>query len=252
MEFTVIIPARYQSSRFPGKPLVDINGKPMVQWVYEKAEQSGARRVIVATDDQRIKEVVEGFGGQVCMTRADHDSGTERLAEVVQLLALPDEEIIVNVQGGEPFIPAENIVQVAKNLAQNQQAKMATLSVKIDDIDEAFNGNAVKVVTDANGNALYFSRATIPYDRSRFLGVKPSDIKDIGDFYQRHIGIYAYSAAFIKQYIELDVSPLEHIESLEQLRVLWHGYAIHVEQARCTPPPGIDTPDDLQRALKEH
>lgn len=250
MEFTVIIPARYQSSRFPGKPLVDIKGKPMVQWVYEKAMQAGARQVIVATDDARIQNAVEGFGGRVCMTRDDHESGTERLAEVVQTLNLSDDEIIVNVQGDEPFIPAENIVQVAQNLANNQQAKMATLSVSITDKEEAFNANAVKVVTDAKGYALYFSRATIPYDRSRFLSVAQSDIKDIGDFYQRHIGIYAYSAGFIKEYIELAVSPLEQIESLEQLRVLWHGYAIHVEQAKSTPPPGIDTPEDLQRALK--
>lgn len=250
MEFTVIIPARYQSSRFPGKPLVDIKGKPMVQWVYEKAMQAGARQVIVATDDARIHNAVEGFGGRVCMTRDDHESGTERLAEVVQTLNLSDDEIIVNVQGDEPFIPAENIVQVAQNLANNQQAKMATLSVNITDKEEAFNPNAVKVVTDAKGYALYFSRSTIPYDRSRFLSVAQSDIKDIGDFYQRHIGIYAYRAGFIKEYIELAVSPLEQIESLEQLRVLWHGHAIHVEQAKSTPPPGIDTPEDLQRALK--
>jgi len=250
MEFTVIIPARYQSSRFPGKPLVDIKGKPMVQWVYEKAVQAGARQVIVATDDARIQNAVEGFGGRVCMTRDDHESGTERLAEVVQTLNLSDDEIIVNVQGDEPFIPAENIVQVAQNLANNQQAKMATLSVRINDKEEAFNPNAVKVVTDAKGNALYFSRATIPYDRSRFLSVAQSDIKEIGDFYQRHIGIYAYSAGFIKEYIKLAVSPLEQIESLEQLRVLWHGHAIHVEQAKSTPPPGIDTPEDLQRALR--
>lgn len=249
MAFSVIIPARYQSSRFPGKPLVDIHGKTMVQWVYEKALKAGASQVIVATDDERIRETVAGFSGNVCMTSPNHESGTERLAEVVELLALPDDEVVVNVQGDEPFIPEQNIVQVAQNLMQFNEAQMATLSVKIEEVDEAFNPNAVKVVTDTNGYALYFSRSTIPYDRARFLNSKHAQPANIGDFYQRHIGIYAYTAGFIKDYIQLAVSPLEQIESLEQLRVLWHGHKIHVGQAVAVPPPGIDTPEDLQRAL---
>ena len=250
MAFSVIIPARYQSSRFPGKPLVDIHGKTMVQWVYEKALAAGASQVVVATDDERIKATVEGFSGTVCMTSAEHESGTERLAEVVQLLGLPDDEVVVNVQGDEPFIPEQNIVQVAGNLVQFENAKMATLSVKIEDVDEAFNPNVVKVVTDAKGYALYFSRSTIPYDRDRFLNSKHLKPAQIGEFYQRHIGIYAYTAGFIKDYIKLSVSPLEQIESLEQLRVLWHGHQIHVAEANAVPPPGIDTPEDLHRALR--
>lgn len=252
MSYIVIIPARYESSRFPGKPLVDIHGKPMVQHVYERSIASGASRTIVATDDERIEAVVKAFAGEVCMTATTHESGTERLAEVIELMDLDDDQIVVNVQGDEPFIPAENIQQVAENLMQNPHAGMATLSVPIDDVGEAFNPNMVKVVTDKNGYALYFSRATIPYDRSRFLPAWQSQqqVNSIGDYYQRHIGIYAYSTGFIKQYIQMDISPLEKIESLEQLRVLWHGEKIHVEQARVAPPPGIDTPEDLAEALK--
>jgi len=248
MNFNVIIPARYASSRFPGKPLVDINGKPMVQHVYERALESGAAKVVVATDDARIAKVVKDFGGQYCMTGAHHESGTERLAEVVDMQNMLAHELVVNVQGDEPFIPAENIQQVAENLYQHQQAEMATLAVKISDVEEAFNPNVVKVLVDKQGFALYFSRATIPYDRARFLD--EDCIDEIGDFYLRHVGIYAYRAGFIKQYVNMSPSGLEQIESLEQLRVLWHGEKIHVDVARKAPPTGIDTPEDLQRILK--
>ncbi|MDP5040742.1 MAG: 3-deoxy-manno-octulosonate cytidylyltransferase, partial [Paraglaciecola sp.] len=217
MNFSVIIPARYASTRFPGKPLVDINGKPMVQHVYERAIESGASRVIVATDDLRIAKVVSDFGGRYCMTAAHHESGTERLAEVIEMEGMLSHEVVVNVQGDEPFIPAVNIQQVAENLHQHQQAEMATLAVKITDVEEAFNPNVVKVITDKQGFALYFSRATIPYDRSRFLDEDLID--EIGDYYLRHIGIYAYRAGFIKQYVSMSPSGLEQIESLEQLRV---------------------------------
>ncbi|MGO4892853.1 3-deoxy-manno-octulosonate cytidylyltransferase [Flavobacterium sp. W21_SRS_FM6] len=247
MNFSVIIPARYASTRFPGKPLVDINGKPMVQHVYERAIESGASRVIVATDDLRIAKVVSDFGGRYCMTAAHHESGTERLAEVIEMEGMLSHEVVVNVQGDEPFIPAVNIQQVAENLHQHQQAEMATLAVKITDVEEAFNPNVVKVITDKQGFALYFSRATIPYDRSRFLDEDLID--EIGDYYLRHIGIYAYRAGFIKQYVSMSPSGLEQIESLEQLRVLWHGEKIHVDIARQTPPTGIDTPEDLVRLL---
>lgn len=248
MNFNVIIPARYASSRFPGKPLVDINGKPMVQHVYERAIESGAAKVVVATDDARIAKAVRDFGGEYCMTGAHHESGTERLAEVVDMQNMLAHELVVNVQGDEPFIPAENIQQVAENLHQHQQAEMATLAVKISDVEEAFNPNVVKVVVDKQGFALYFSRATIPYDRARFLD--EDCIDEIGDFYLRHVGIYAYRAGFIKQYVNMSPSGLEQIESLEQLRVLWHGEKIHVDVARKPPPTGIDTPEDLQRILQ--
>lgn len=247
MSFVVIIPARYQSSRLPGKPLADIGGKPMIQWVVEKAKASGADRVIVATDNKQVADVVSAFGGEVCMTRADHQSGTERLAEVVEYYNFSPEQVIVNVQGDEPFIPAENISQVANNLAQQTLARMATLAVHINETAEALNPNAVKVLTDKNGYALYFSRATIPYDRERFLN--KASIDAIGDFYLRHIGIYAYRASFIQDYIKWPASDLEQIESLEQLRVLWQGEKIHVAvaQQRSTVE-GVDTPEDLDRA----
>lgn len=247
MSFVVVIPARYQSSRLPGKVLADINGKPMIQWVVEKAELSGADKVIVATDNPEVAKVVESFGGEVCLTRADHQSGTERLAEVVEKYNFSEEQVIVNVQGDEPFIPPQNIAQVANNLAKQDLARMATLAVKIHDVEEAFNPNAVKVLCDEQGYALYFSRATIPYDREKFLNQIQIDV--IGDFYLRHIGIYAYRAGFIKDYITWEPSRLEQIESLEQLRVLWKGEKIHVCVAeQRVPVEGVDTPEDLIKA----
>ncbi len=247
MNFTVVIPARYESSRLPGKVLADIQGKPMIQWVVEKAQRSGASKVIVATDNEQVAKVVENFGGEVCRTRSDHQSGTERLAEVMDIYQFDDNEIIVNVQGDEPFIPPENIRQVAKNLAEQQAARMATLAIAINTVAEAFNPNAVKVVIDQQGYALYFSRATIPYDRKRFLNQE--SITDIGRFYLRHVGIYAYRAAFIKDYVNWAASELEHIEALEQLRVLFYGEKIHVAEANSNVPvEGVDTPDDLEKA----
>jgi len=246
MSFVVVIPARYESTRLPGKVLADIAGKPMIQWVVEKAQASGADKVIVATDNEQVEQVVKGFGGEVCRTRADHQSGTERLAEVVEKYQFPADQVIVNVQGDEPFIPADNIAQVAKNLAAQQAARMATLAVHIEHIEEAFNPNAVKVLTDQKGYAMYFSRATIPYDRERFYN---QETPSIGDFYLRHIGIYAYRAGFIQEYVTWPASELEKIESLEQLRVLWQGEKIHVAVAQSrTPVEGVDTPEDLAKA----
>ncbi|EKO3942681.1 3-deoxy-manno-octulosonate cytidylyltransferase [Vibrio fluvialis] len=239
MSFTVVIPARYQSTRLPGKPLADIAGKPMVQWVYEQAMQAGAERVIIATDDTRVEQAVLAFGGTVCMTSPDHQSGTERLAEVVKLMGIEDDHIIVNVQGDEPLIPPSIIRQVADNLAASQ-APMATLAVEISHEDEVFNPNAVKVVTDKDGYALYFSRATIPWDRDNF-----AKDKTVVQPLMRHIGIYAYRAGFINTYIQWPASQLEKIECLEQLRVLWYGEKIHVAVALEAPPAGVDTPEDL-------
>lgn len=249
MAFIVVIPARFESTRLSGKVLADINGKPMIQWVVEKAKLSGASQVIVATDNDEVEIVVKSFGGEVCKTRSDHQSGTERLAEVMETYQFADDQVIVNVQGDEPFIPPENIAQVAENLAKQYHARMGTLAIKITEVDEAFNPNAVKVLCDKNGHALYFSRATIPYDRNRFLNKET--IKDIGDFYLRHIGIYAYRAGFIKDYVTWPASQLEQVESLEQLRVLWQGEKIHVAVAKSTVPvEGVDTPEDLERAIK--
>ncbi|MDF2153634.1 3-deoxy-manno-octulosonate cytidylyltransferase [Vibrio sp. CAU 1672] len=240
MSFTVVIPARYHSSRLPGKPLADIGGKPMVQWVYEQALQAGADDVIVATDDERVASAVEGFGGKVCMTASTHESGTERLAEVIEKMAIPAEHIVVNVQGDEPLIPPAIIQQVAQNLA-NCEAPMATLAVEITAEDEAFNPNAVKVVVDERGYAMYFSRATIPWDRDNFA----QQDKVIVNPLMRHIGIYAYRAGFIGTYVNWAPSTLEQIESLEQLRVLWYGEKIHVAVAKEAPAAGVDTPEDL-------
>jgi 3-deoxy-manno-octulosonate cytidylyltransferase (CMP-KDO synthetase) len=240
MSFTVIIPARYQSSRLPGKPLADIGGKPMIQWVYEQSIASGASQVVVATDDERIAQAVQQFGGTVCMTACTHESGTERLAEVIKTLGIAEDEIIVNVQGDEPLIPPSVIAQVANNLA-NSVAPMATLAVNIQDEHEAFNPNAVKVLTDKEGYAIYFSRATIPWDRDGFAQSKTLRFPLL-----RHIGIYAYRAGFINTYIHWPPSELEKIESLEQLRVLWYGEKIHVAVAQETPPAGVDTPEDLE------
>ncbi len=240
MKFTVVIPARYASTRLPGKALVDIAGKPMIQWVHEKAMRSGAEKVIIATDDEKIATVARGFGAEVCMTGSHHQSGTERLAEVVEKYALTDDEIIVNVQGDEPLIPPRIIRQVAENLAKNK-VKIATLAQYIDSADDIFNPNVVKVVTDKNGYALYFSRAPIPWDRVHFQKTPPEIHQDL----KRHIGLYAYRAGFIKTYIHWAPSPMEQIELLEQLRVLWHGEKMHVEVALEAPGPGVDTFDDL-------
>jgi 3-deoxy-manno-octulosonate cytidylyltransferase (CMP-KDO synthetase) len=242
MSFVVVIPARYASTRLPGKPLADIHGKPMVQHVVEKALQSGADRVIVATDDQRVAQALAATGVEVCMTSPDHQSGTERLAEVCRHYSFAADTIIVNVQGDEPLIPPAIIRQVADNLAA-ATAPMATLSVPIKDAEEAFNPNAVKVVTDKDGYALYFSRASIPWDRDRFA----KSHEQIGGHYQRHIGIYAYRAGFIQRYVDWAPSVLEQVEALEQLRVLWYGEKIHVAQALEAPPVGVDTQADLEK-----
>jgi 3-deoxy-manno-octulosonate cytidylyltransferase (CMP-KDO synthetase) len=242
MSFIAIIPARYGSSRLPGKPLADINGKPMVVHVMERALESGAKRVIVATDHPEVVKAVEDAGGEVCLTRADHQSGTERLAVVIELCQFADDEIIVNVQGDEPLIPPVIIRQVAENLA-NSEAGMSTLAVPIETAEEAFNPNAVKVVRNVQGYAMYFSRAAIPWERERFAISKET----IGDVFLRHIGIYAYRAGFIRQYVKWEPSELEHIELLEQLRVLWYGEKIHVGVAKAIPSVGVDTPEDLER-----
>lgn len=248
-EFVVVIPARYGSSRFPGKPLADIHGKPMIQHVYERAKSTSATQVVVATDDQRIADCVASFGGEVCMTRDDHESGTERIAEVIQLMAINPDTVVVNVQGDEPFIPSDNIQQVANNLAARSDFAMATLATGITESEDIDNPNAVKVVADNQGKALYFSRASIPFDRD---GRNNGDLNRTQRLMMRHIGIYAYRAAYVKQYVDYAASELEQVESLEQLRALWNGDAIHVALAVAPPPIGIDTPEDLARITQQN
>ncbi len=245
MSFVVVIPARYQSTRLPGKPLADIQGRPMIAWVVERAKQAGASKVIVAVDDEKVAAAVADLGVDVCVTGTHHQSGTERLAEVCEKYTFAPDTIIVNVQGDEPLIPPAIITQVADNLAKTD-APMATLAVAIEDEHELFNPNAVKVVMDKQGYALYFSRATIPWDRDGFA----HEPKQLRHSFLRHIGIYAYRAGFIRQYVSWPVSPLEQIESLEQLRVLWHSEKIHVAVAAETPPAGVDTAEDLEKVRR--
>lgn len=238
--FKVVIPARYASTRLPGKPLLELAGRPMLQHVHERSLQSGASVVIIATDDRRIADAAYNFDATVCMTSPEHTSGTERLAEVVEVQGWDDDSIIVNVQGDEPLIPVALIKQVAAGLADNADAPMATLAYPIHSTDEVADPNIVKVVLDKQGHALYFSRAAIPCYRDRpALGNGTQAL--------RHIGLYAYRAGFLKRYMQLEASPLESIEKLEQLRVLWHGLKIHVGIATEMPGHGVDTREDLAR-----
>ncbi len=245
MSFTVVIPARHGSTRLPGKPLLDIAGKPMVQRVWEQACQSGAEQVIIATDDDRIARVAEAFGATVCMTSPEHPSGTDRLQEVATALAVADTHVLVNVQGDEPLIPAEVIDQVAGNLLAHADAGMATLSAPINTAEELCNPNAVKVISNAAGMAVYFSRAPIPWPRDAF-STEPFVLPP-GGHWQRHIGIYAYRAAFLHRYVGWEPAPLEQLERLEQLRALYHGESIHVAVASEVVPGGVDTEADLQQ-----
>ena len=247
MAFKIVIPARFASSRLPGKPLLDIAGKPMIQHVYERAKESIASEVIIATDDERIEQISRDFGADVCMTRADHPSGTDRLAEVASQRAFSDDDIIVNVQGDEPCLPASLINQVANDLKQHQDADIATLFSQIDQEKQVFDPNVVKVVTDSQGYALYFSRAPIPWMRDHFdqQSTLPPELP-----HYRHIGLYGYRASFLKHYAELSPCILEQEESLEQLRALYHGKKIHLTVAQVNPGHGVDTEQDLAEVRK--
>ena len=241
--FRVVIPARYASSRLPGKPLLDIAGKPMIQHVYDRAKESLASDVIIATDDARIEQVAKAFGADVCMTRADHPSGTDRLAEVAGIKGFADNDIIINVQGDEPCLPASLINQVADDLLQHQDADIATLYSQIEQEKQVFDSNVVKVVMDSQGYALYFSRAPIPWMRDHFdqQSTLPPDLP-----HYRHIGLYGYRASFLKHYAELSPCVIEQEESLEQLRAIYHGKKIHLTAATINPGHGVDTQQDLQ------
>ncbi len=247
MSFTVIIPARYASSRLPGKPLAEIAGKPMIQHVYERALESEAERVIVATDDQRIADVAAGFGAEVCMTSPDHPSGTDRLQEVVKLQGFYADDIVVNVQGDEPLVPPRIINQVAHNLKAEPDASIATLSEPIEDINSLMNPNVVKVVSDVRGKALYFSRAPMPWPRDQFSDPEARNTMPEGFSWQRHIGIYAYRVKLLNDFVTWPPAPLEETECLEQLRAMWNGAGIHVAVADELPPAGVDTQEDLDR-----
>ncbi len=244
MAFTVIIPARFESSRLPGKPLMQINGKPMIEWTWLQAKKSGADRIIIATENTDVLQACTDFGAEVCLTAEHHQSGTERIAEVIELMHIQGDDIIVNVQGDEPMLPPELIHQVADGLLDHPEISMATLCEPIDEVETVFDPNAVKVSRDVANRAINFSRAPLPWSRDTFTETKtlPQEWA-----YKRHIGLYAYRAGFVKQYVAWPECALEQVEKLEQLRVLWHGEKILVLDALCDAGVGVDTPADLER-----
>lgn len=246
--FRIVIPARYASTRLPGKPLADIAGQPMIVRVAAAARRTGAEGVWVATDDERIAATVRQHGFEAVMTSANHASGTDRIAEVAGQLQWNDADIVVNVQGDEPLLDPALIEAVAAALHDDPDAAMATAAHRLTVPDDFFNPNVVKVVCDMRGRALYFSRAPIPWDRDRFSGkndLLPADLPA-----QRHIGLYAYRVSFLRCFGQLAASPLERCESLEQLRALWHGYPIQVVSIDHPPEPGVDTAEDLERVRR--
>ncbi|KQV78512.1 3-deoxy-manno-octulosonate cytidylyltransferase [Massilia sp. Root351] len=249
MSFIVIIPARLASTRLPNKPLADLGGKPMVVRVAERAALAGAARIIVATDHEDIGAACRQHGVEVCMTRADHPSGTDRIAEVARALNLAPDAVVVNLQGDEPLIDPALLSAAAARIGAD--VPMATCAHPLHDAADAFNPNVVKVVLDKAGRALYFSRATIPWHRDAFA-LDTSVLPGAGSGYVplRHIGLYAYRNDFLQAYPQLAVSPLESIEALEQLRVLWHGYPIAVHVTDSAPAAGVDTPEDLERVRR--
>ena len=248
MSFRIVIPSRFASSRLPGKPLRDICGQPMIAHVIERAKLSKAEEVIVATDSQDIADAVSDLDVRVCMTREDHQSGTERLSEVIEQLGFDDEQILINLQGDEPMMPAVCLNQVGQALEEDSNLKMATLCTPLTDINELFDPHAVKVVRDINDFALYFTRAAVPWSRDCF-NEEPRELPENQD-YQRHIGLYGYRAGFIRQYLDWQSSDIEKTESLEQLRVLYYGEKIKVITADIPPGPGVDTLDDLNRVCE--
>lgn len=249
MDFKVVIPARYASSRLPAKPLLDLGGKPMVVRVAERAARSGAAEICVATDHAEVAAAARAHGVDVLMTRADHPSGTDRLAEVAALKGWGDEVPVVNVQGDEPLIEPELIAQTARRLVDSG-ADIATVAHPIADAADFFNPNVVKVVCRADGDALYFSRAPMPYARDHFAREGGGETLPAAFPALRHVGLYAYKARFLKAYARLAPSPLEGFEALEQLRALWHGYRITVAVVDHPPPAGVDTPEDAARVRR--
>lgn len=245
-KIVLVIPSRYASTRLPGKPLRLLAGQPMIQHVYERAQDAaqdvGFKDIIIATDDTRIQETCEAFGATVCMTSPKHETGSDRLAEVVALNGWTDDTIVVNLQGDEPLTPVTILKQVAENLANNPEASIATLATPLGKDAEYSDPNVVKVVRDKKGMALYFSRASIPFQRDENVA--------ISDFALRHIGIYAYRAGYLKSFAKMAPCPIEQLEKLEQLRAMWYGARIHVDIAKEVPGHGVDTEADLMEVEK--
>lgn len=247
MKVHIVIPARYNSSRLPGKPLLDINGYPMIWHVYQRAKESGFESIVVATDDQRIVSEVQSFGGEAIMTDINHESGTDRLAEVARVLKFADEDIVINLQGDEPLVPSQCIALLANAFEKTNDVDIATLSCRIKDVNDVFNPNVVKVVANDERQALYFSRAPIPWNRGSFDNNEKCLESD--ESHERHIGMYAYKVSQLKRLSELPVSSLEKLESLEQLRAMQAGMNIYVEKLNDTPPHGVDTFEDYQNII---
>lgn len=248
MGFKVVIPARYGSTRLPGKPLRVLAGRPMIRHVWDRAQASAADQVVIATDDERVGDVARAFGAEVCMTGGHHRSGTDRIQEVAATLAWTDETVVVNVQGDEPLMPPALIDQVAVALTDRSQAAVATLCTPIREATELFDPHVVKVVRNARGDALLFSRAALPWDRTAFEAQPPRIEPNSGHY--RHIGLYAYRVGFLGRFVSWPPCDLERIESLEQLRALWNGELVHVVDALQAPGRGVDTEADL-RAVEE-
>lgn len=246
LAFKVVIPARFASTRLPGKPLLDLGGKPMVVRVAERAQLSGAEEIWVATDHPEVKAAAEAHGLRALMTRSDHPTGTDRLAEVVEQCGWGGDTLVVNVQGDEPLIDPAVIAQTAQQLAASG-ADIATVAHRIDEAADFFNPNIVKVVCRADGDAAYFSRAPVPYARDHFAREGGGETLPVDFPALRHVGLYAYRASFLKAYCGLAVAPTERFESLEQLRALWHGYRISVACVETAPAAGVDTPEDAAR-----
>lgn len=241
----LVIPSRYASTRLPGKPLRLIAGKPMIQHVFERAQEASAtlefESIVIATDDERIQKTCEAFGATVCMTSTEHETGSDRLAEVVKTYGWSDDTIVVNLQGDEPLTPISSLKQVAENLVTHSDAAIATLATPLANNDEYQDPNVVKVVSDQQGMALYFSRAAIPHQRDNH----DKNASSVKDFALRHIGIYAYRTGYLKHFAEMEACQLEQLEKLEQLRAMWHGARIHVAVAEDVPGHGVDTEADL-------
>jgi 3-deoxy-manno-octulosonate cytidylyltransferase (CMP-KDO synthetase) len=245
MSFTVIIPARFASTRLHGKPLLDIHGRPMVYWTWQQAKKSGAQRIVIATESQQVAEVCRDFGAEVCLTAEHHQSGTERIAEVIDQLKMTDDQILVNLQGDEPMLPPDLIHQVAQALEGRHDVFMATLCEPIEDLETLFSPHAVKVSRNVENFAINFSRAPLPWARDEFAQEPKSLPKNW--HYKRHIGLYAYRAGFVKRYVNWPECDLEQVERLEQLRVLWHGEKILVEDALMDAGVGVDTQAQLDK-----
>jgi 3-deoxy-manno-octulosonate cytidylyltransferase (CMP-KDO synthetase) len=245
-DYHIVIPARYASTRLPGKPLAQLAGRSMIEHVHDRARAAGAASVVVATDSARIEAVCREFGAAVCLTHAEHASGTDRIAEVIERMGWPDDAIVVNLQGDEPLMPPVLLDQVAADLAAHPDAAVATLATPLQHAEQVHDENVVKVVRDRAGYALYFSRAAIPWRRGSFVPGGTPD-PEWPDGMLRHLGLYAYRAGLVREFVTWPPAPIEQVEALEQLRVLWNGRRIHVSLAEEPPPAGVDTPEDLAR-----